>query len=82
VFRRQEDTPKLNEPSIAFDKKEKSKFPSLLRHETSTQEQRDAVMQLWHDMVEEYSEKALTFAKDKLPAVSGLASHFGTITKG
>jgi hypothetical protein len=46
VFRRQEDTPKLNEPSIAFDKKEKSKFPSLLRHETSTQEQRDAVMQL------------------------------------
>jgi hypothetical protein len=33
-------------------------------------------------MVEEYSEKALTFAKDKLPAVSGLASHFGTITKG
>ena len=36
----------------------------------------DAIQQCWGSMVEVYSQKALTFAKDKLPALAGLAKAF------
>jgi len=36
----------------------------------------DAIQQCWGSMVEVYSQKALTFPKDKLPALAGLAKAF------
>ncbi|OAA54558.1 Ankyrin repeat-containing domain protein [Niveomyces insectorum RCEF 264] len=37
--------------------------------------------QFWYAMVERYNRRALTFEKDKLPAISGIAREVGAITK-
>jgi hypothetical protein len=40
-----------------------------------------SLSQIWCDIVEEYSRKQLTFPDDKLPALSGIASRFFSISK-
>jgi hypothetical protein len=45
-------------------------FPMHLFQRTSDWER----WEIWYMLVEEYSTRSLTFAKDKLPALSGLAS--------
>lgn len=40
-----------------------------------------SLSQIWFDIVEEYSQKQLTFPDDKLPALSGIASRFFSIRK-
>ena len=33
----------------------------------------------WYDIVREYSERNITFSSDRLPALSGIALHYGTL---
>jgi hypothetical protein len=40
-----------------------------------------SLSRIWFDIVEEYSRKHLTFPDDKLPALSGIASRFFSISK-
>lgn len=40
----------------------------------------ETVWQVWQHLVEQYSKRSLTFAKDKLPAISGIASRIREAT--
>lgn len=39
-------------------------------------DERDSCFTYWYRMVERYSDRALTYAGDKLPGIAGLADHF------
>ncbi|CZR51221.1 uncharacterized protein PAC_01096 [Phialocephala subalpina] len=45
-------------------------------------EDEEETLAMWHETCTEYSTKELTFKKDKLPAISGLAKRFGEVLGG
>lgn len=86
VCRRFERTPEQNGPdnTIHFHREPevyKREFSTLLREDIVTEDKYRDAMRLWHEMVDSYSSRQLTFPKDKLPAISGLASLLGFATK-
>ena len=86
VYRKFETTPELNSQDHALEyyrhpREYKSKFPSLLREDIATEDAYKEAMTLWREMVDSYSSTQLTFPKDTLPAISGLASLLGSATK-
>jgi hypothetical protein len=42
---------------------------------------RDSLFYGWHQLVQDYSSRKLTYLKDKVPALAGLATKFGTMTQ-
>jgi hypothetical protein len=56
------------------------KYSALIREYDKTTDQYRNIMDSWYYIVEEYSRRRLTFSKDKLPAISGIASLLGDAT--
>ncbi|KAL1603558.1 hypothetical protein SLS60_005146 [Paraconiothyrium brasiliense] len=46
------------------------------------EQRKDILLALWDDLVHHFSERRLTQAQDKLPAMSGLAKHIQTLGNG
>ncbi|KAE9378735.1 HET-domain-containing protein, partial [Stipitochalara longipes BDJ] len=78
-LRCRENDPSSSDVPSSFDKNERFRFSSLLAPSSSTE--RDDVIKLWHSMVGSYSKRKLSFTKDKLPAISGLAMQIGFFLK-
>lgn len=52
------------------------KFTEMLHNGIETASEFKEAFEMWHRMVEIYSEKLLSYHTDKLPAISGLSLHF------
>jgi hypothetical protein len=81
---RLEITPEFEKPFAMYDETDRLGFSSLFWQkgpDQLVQYSHDEAMKLWHHMVSSYSRRCLSFAKDKLPAISGLTSQFGPIIK-
>ncbi|KAL5314570.1 hypothetical protein ACEPPN_017211 [Leptodophora sp. 'Broadleaf-Isolate-01'] len=64
-----------------FGDTKKENFSRIVTQPITSDEERRIAFTTWKLIVEEYSGKDLTFERDKLPAISGVASQFGAAIK-
>ncbi|KAH6615180.1 heterokaryon incompatibility protein-domain-containing protein [Boeremia exigua] len=70
-----EDDSELEDALTGISHLTESDFSGLLESEVIS------IQKTWYDLVDDYSSCQLTFAEDKLPALSGMASRFHAITR-
>ena len=79
MHQRLERTPMKDSPAAIFLRFRHiiMKFPAMIHEYDKTPHQYRNIMDSWYYIVEKYSRRSLTFSKDKLPAISGIASLLG-----
>ncbi|KAK3353762.1 heterokaryon incompatibility protein-domain-containing protein [Lasiosphaeria hispida] len=74
---------RFNAPQTSYDNISRVLYAERFRHQISNDlADRESLLLEYYDLVEEYSNRNLTFASDKLPAFSGLAHRLHSLLGG